>query len=448
MPIFLRQHLLTILVCLLPTLGFTQTKQNKRYTIEIQDAPIQHVVRMLTMIDGQNVVMPDKMEGLVTASFNSISLQDALEAILETHGLGAVSKNKVIRIATKEALEELGEDLETTTFRLKYAKAKDVGGQVEALVSERGSVMIDDRINALTVRDTLPYLQDVQTLITNIDKLDKQVLIEAKIVEASVDYVRSLGVQWGFTDTAGEFQVAGLNAVGAADSGRTLNLNTSATGLGGANPTSGVALGLGPFGDTLFDTQLSLAEEKGDLSILSRPSIVTVNNQPATIHSGVKFFVKTSGDLTISASSSGSSTGTSNLQQIDAGITMIVTPQVTVDGKISLAIDVTESQPDFANTVDGIPSIIDNTAATTVFLNNGATTVIGGLFQLQKTKTKRGLPVLHRIPIFGALFGSTRRGTTKKELLVFITPSIVKEHVRQLSAFEEEDSEIMKELQK
>lgn len=423
--------------CLL-LLASSLTAGPKLYSIEVRNAPLKDIVRMLAKMDGKNVVIPDNIEGLATASFEATTLEEALRSILEVNNLGLIVKDNVFQVATQETLEKLGEDLVTTTFGLKYAKATAVGNQVKSLLSARGQVMVDERVNAITVRDTRFYLQDVQTLIANIDKVDRQVLIEAKVLEAKVDFIRSLGIQWGASKTTGNVRVSGLTTVGTAQSGRPLGLNTPASGLGGGNPLAGLALA---FGGTLSDVQLSAAEQKGDVNILSRPSIVAMNNQMATIKSGITFFVKTSGDITIGAgTTTTTSSRGSNLQQIQAGITLKVTPQITEDDKINLFVEVTESQPDFSRVVDGIPTILDNNATTTVLLNDGEATVIGGLFQTQGTKTKRGIPGFQRLPLFGALFRSTTKGSAKNELLIFIKPTIVKEGLAQLPHYYEEDS--------
>jgi type II secretory pathway component GspD/PulD (secretin) len=219
-------------------------------------------------------------------------------------------------------------------------------------------------------------------------------------------------------------------------------------------PVAGIGFSLGPFNNLFFDAQVTAAEQSGDLSILSRPSIVASNNMPATIHSGVKYYVRTAASLTLSSGStsgsastgssgssgtsgsgaSGSAGGaaggasadqTAGLQEIDSGITLVVTPQITGDNKINLTINVTDSQADFTNEVDGIPSIVDNIATTTVLLDNGAITVIGGLSQKNVQNTKSGIPFLQNIPIFGYLFGSNQKTDIKKELLIFLKPTLV-----------------------
>jgi len=420
------------------------------YSVEIRGADLNDVIRMLARLDSKNVVLPAKLEGVVTASFESVSLSEALDAILKTHGLGSVATGNIIHIATIQDLEAEGHDLITHTFQLKYAKSELIGTQVEALLSERGSSMVDKRTNSVTVRDTNVKLADITKFLDSIDTKDSQVLIEAKVIEASNDFIRNVGLQWGVTDTTGKVKIAGPSDVGTGDTGRNFMFNSAAKGLAGIAPVSGIALALGSFASTLTDVQLTAAEERGDLTILSRPAIITVNNQPAKIHSGVTFYIKTSGDVSIGSSSSSttaSTSGSSNLQEITAGITMIVTPQITSDHKIILSIDVTESQADFSATVDGIPSIIDNTANTTVVLNNGETTVIGGLFQVKKTVSKRGVPVLNRVPLFGALFRQTSKARSKKELIIFIKPSIVEQTLAQLPRYPE-DEQLLKDTKK
>ena len=423
---------------------FAQTQEinEKLYSVEIRNAPLADVVRMLAHLNGKNVVVPAGITGTVTASFQEARLDDVLKAVLESNAMGMIEKGNIVRVATSDTMEKLGEDLITKTVSLKYAKAEAVSNQVKALLSTRGSVMVDVRTNAVTIRDVPAYLEDVEELIQNIDRRDRQVLIEARILEASVEFIRSLGIQWGVAGTKGPIGVSGLATIGKAGSTRNLVLATPAVGLNSATALSGVGL---VFGGGSADMEITAAEQRGDINILSRPSIVTMNNQPASIHSGVSFHVKTSGDVTIGTSSTRTSTsGSSNLQEIQAGITLAVTPQITEDGRVHLTVDVTESQPDFSKQVDGIPSIIENTATTTVFLRDGEVTVIGGLYQVKDTKSMKGIPGLHRVPLLGALFGSRSKGQAKSELLIFIRPTVVQNQLATLPSYPYEDSEIMK----
>ncbi|MDO8493740.1 MAG: secretin N-terminal domain-containing protein, partial [Deltaproteobacteria bacterium] len=363
------------------------------YSVEIRNAPLADIIRMLAELDGKSVVVPTGISGTVTASFKESDLKDVLKAVLESNALGMIEKGDIVRVATSDTMEKLGEDLVTRTISLKYAKAEAISNQVKSLLSTRGSVMVDVRTNTVTVRDVPAFLDDAEVLIANVDRRDRQVFIDARILEASVEFIRSLGIQWGANGTTGEVAVSGLTAVGTAPSGRGLILATPASGLNSATALSGVGL---VFGGSSADMQITAAEDRGDINILSRPSIVTMNNQPASIHSGVSFRVKTAGNVTIGSGSTGASTTASNLEEIQAGITLSVTPQITEDGRVHLTVDVTESQPDFSRQVDGIPAIIENTATTTVFLKDGEVTVIGGLYQTKDTKSQKGIPGLHR----------------------------------------------------
>lgn len=403
-----------------------------RYSVEVRDAPIGDLARMLVQMEGKNVVVPGKADTLVTASFGSTTLMEALHSILEANGYGEVERNDIVQISPKEVLEKMGADLELETIPLKYSKSAPVAVQAKSLISDRGSVMVDERTNAITIRDTQQRVDNIRKLVANIDRADRQVLIEAKIVEATEQFTRSVGIQWGVSRTGHSANFGGVNSVGLDDQGRSLIVNTPAT-----NPISGASLVLGSFKGVFTDVQITAAEENGLLSVLSRPTVVTLNNQAASIHSGVKFYVKSPGNVTIGGAASGATAATSNLQEIRAGITLTVTPQITIDNRINLTINVTESQPDFSRPVDGTPSINDNSATTTVLLSDGETTIIGGLFQLQKAKNRNGVPGLNRIPLLGALFSKTSKTRTKKELIIFIRPTIADSGVPTLPVYPE-----------
>lgn len=424
----------------------------EQYSVEVRDAPVTDVIRLLVSMNARNVVIPGDLSGTVIASFPEIELDNALKSILESNQLIGTQGSGVLAITTQKTQEALGKDLETTSFNLKYAHVKDVGAQAKALlIGSKGSVLIDDRTNSMTVRANQDQLQSIRTLVNNVDKIDKQVLIEAKVVDASKSFSRNIGIQWGINGSVGPVTIGGLNATGGAQSGRALNVGAPST-----DTSSGISAAMGPFGSTYIDAQISMGENNGTASVLSRPSIVTMNNQPATIQSGIQFYVRTAGSVTIAsgtstgagatgapggdplagtgtASPSGASTG-SNLQQITTGITLVVTPHITPDNKISLTINVVSSQVG-ADKVADIPTVVNNSATTTVLLENGATTVIGGLAQSNKSKNKRGVPFLSKLPLIGALFGSTSKQNDNRELLIFITPTVIKEAVTHMKGF-------------
>jgi type IV pilus assembly protein PilQ len=383
------------------------------YVIEMRAVPILDAIRLLAQMQNKNFVGPEGIEGTVTASFPKSKLGPALDVVLASKDLGKIEENNVIRIATKKTLEERGEDLISETVVLKYGKGTEVKGQISTLLSSRGIILVDSRTNTLTIRDNKANIKNMLAVIERIDKRDRQVLIEARIVEASVDFTRGLGVDWGMTYNQGNLSLSRTNPL--------------------ADTTTALNIGLSPLNNMNLDFALVAAETEGKVNIISRPSIVTLNNQPATIKSGLKFYVKIPGSLNIGSSpnsTEGSQTTTSNtanLKEIESGVAMTVTPQITADDKISLVINVSESQPNIAKAVDGLPTIQDNTASTTVTLDDGQVTVIGGLFHTQDSVSEQGLPFLRGIPILGPLlFGTQSKSKIKKELLIFIKPSIVK----------------------
>lgn len=436
--------------------------------VDIRNAPIGDAIRLLAKAKGVNVIVPDKLNERINASFPSVQISEALSAVLDSNQLGGLVEGNVVKVTNKKAIEDKGQDLRIVNFPLKFAKAEDVAPQVKVLVSQRGTVMFDKRTNSVTVRDTQADLASVAGFLEKIDHPDRQVLIEARIVEATTNFRQALGVQWGTSATGPTYTVGGVSSIKPPlDTGRQAMLGAPIPG-----PLAGVGFSVSPINNLFIDAQITAAEENGDLAILSRPYTVAANNRAATIHSGVKFYVKTASSLTLSSgSSSGAASGsasggssgsagsgaagsaggaaggaTAGVQEINSGITLIVTPQITGDNKITLTINVTESQADFGNGVDGIPSIIDNTAETTVTLENGATTVIGGLFQKNVSSQENGIPFLQRIPILGALFGSKEKKDIKKELIIFLKPTLIADGEK--PAIQEESDKRFKEIQK
>lgn len=453
----LNWFLLPLLVLSLGATSATQRSAIPRsgtYHVDIRDAPVGDAVRLLAKAGQMNVVVPDKLPGRVNANFPNVTVSNAINAILSSNQLGSKEEDGVVRVSTKKALEDLGDDLVTATIPLKFAKAEKIAPQVKLLLTTRGTVTFDQRTNTVTARDIAREIGNVRRFIDKIDYADRQVLIEAKIIEASTNYFEGLGIQWGASATGSTLTVGGPNAVGQLDSGRSAMISAPVVG-----PNSGISFILNPAFNLFFETQITAAETRGDLTILSRPSVVATNNQQATMRSGAKFYVRTaavgsvvnvgggssggssgaasgagstSGSSSSSSSSSsggtsGGNSGSTGIQEIDSGLTLVVTPQITVNNKINLTVDVKESQPDFSNSVDGIPSIVENNAVTTVLLDNGATTVIGGLFQKSSSTQNNGLPWFSRIPILGYLFGNHTQQTKKTELLIFLKPTLVAE---------------------
>jgi len=400
-------------------------KAETRYDIEFRQAPLRDTLQFLSWIGETNIIIPEDVTGTVTVSFRDISVRDAITSIVKANNLEFTVEGGIIRIGSKESFKDSGEDLRTETFRLRYAIAKDMGQKVQKILSSRGSLLEDDRTNSLVVRELPANLGNVRRLIDDVDIKDAQVLIEAKILEATRSFSRSLGIQWGINMTGNTANVVGVNKIGKADSNNPFNVNLPAT-----DATGGLGLLIGQLaGGTKIDVAITAAEQRGDVYVISDPSIVTSNGKAAHIRSGSTLLIKTVGGVTIGATggtTSTTGTGGEGLREIKTGVELNVTPHISVGDNLKLDIEAITSQPDFTRAIEGIPIIVDNTARTTVLIKDGETTVIGGLSRYSDSYTKKGIPGLHRIPLLGNLFKSRDRKKENSELMVFIKPTIVR----------------------
>jgi len=394
------------------------------FDIRFRAAPLREVLQFLAWLSGINIIIPEGIEGVVNVDFYEIAVGDALNSVIKANDLDYTIEGNVIRVASEGDFKETGENLKTETFRLSFATASKISANVKKLLSAGGSVVDDARTNSLVVRELPANLDNVRRFVQDIDIRDAQVLIESKILEATRTFRRSLGVQWGVNRSTGTVRPVGAIDVGTADSGRPYNVN-----LGAASPTSAMGLLIGSIGGTDIDILISAAEERGDLYIVSDPSIVTSNGQSARIRSGTTLLIKTTGDVTIGATGGTSTTAGSagsGLQEIDTGVELKVTPQISVGQFVKLDIEATTSQPDFSRAVEGIPVILENIATTTVLVKDGETTVIGGLSRLNDNLSRRKVPFFSKIPLLGNLFKNKNRVRENSELMVFITPRIVR----------------------
>lgn len=406
--------------------SFFEKGSGERYNVRFRQASLREVLQFISWIADVNIMIPQGIDGVVSVSFRDITLSDAINSIVKANNLDYTVEGGVIRVGKGDEFRNNGEDLRTTTIYLKYATAKDMVPQVKTLLSDRGTVFADDRTNAIVIREVPANIDNARSYIAQVDIRDAQVLIEAKILEVTRSFSRSLGVQWGAARTAGQrVQVEGLDAVGAQDTGMISNQKLPATA-----PTSGVGILIGSIARGFdLDIQLSAAESRGDAYVVSDPSIVTSNGMAARIRSGTTLLINANGDVNI-GSSSGSSTstggGSSGVQEIETGVELNVTPQISVNDYVKLSIETVTSTPDFSRAIDGIPVILDNTANTTVLVKDGETTVIGGLTRFADSLQENRVPGLSRVPLFGNLFKSKDKVKENSELMVFIKPSIVK----------------------
>lgn len=394
-----------------------------KFEITFRQASLRDALQFLSWIGDINIMIPEVLDGAVNSSFKDVSIADALNAIIKINTLEYTLEGNVIRIGKSDQFKESGEDLKTETVRLHYAIAKDMAAKIKVLLSGRGSVVDDERTNSLILREIPSNIENVKRFVSDVDIKDAQVLIESKILEATRSFSRDLGIQWGITkgSNTSKGSVAGVTAVGQADSGRNLNVNLPTT----ATPTSGLMIG-SFFKGANLDIQISAAEQRGDIYVISDPSIVTSNGKMANIRSGTKFYVQNSSTVNIGTTTGGSTSAGGGLQEIQTGVELRVIPQITIENYVKLDIEAITSTPDFSRAVQGIPVILDNTAKTMVLVKDGETTVIGGLSRYSDALSRKSVPYLSKIPLLGNLFKSKNKTKDNSELMVFIKPTIVR----------------------
>jgi type IV pilus assembly protein PilQ len=424
-------------------------KKDTQFAMEFRDAEIKDVLRAVGQAAGMNMIVSDAVSGQVSISLKDVDITEALESILKTKGLTYVREGKIIRVlAVSDARDD---DMETRVFPLGYATGKEMLAVIEKIKSDRSKISVDNRMNALVVRDLSLNIDKMARVLRNLDARIPQVMIEAKIVEVASNYSHEFGVQWGgqYTGTGsnsttiisgGSTGIEGGSSSGSSvppigstvfypltgDVGRSGNayaVNLPARVGPGSGGVLGVSFGK-LSGNLALDLQLSAMQATGNGKILSNPKVMTLNNSEAKISSGTDIPVRT---VVANAIPAGGSTNTAGVQIISASLGLSVIPAVTNDNRIAMMIKVEKSEPDYSNEVDGIPSIVKRNAETQVVVSDSETVVLGGIITKNDSETEVGVPYLSKIPILGWLFKKKFKTETQAELMIFITPTIVKE---------------------
>jgi type IV pilus assembly protein PilQ len=425
----------------------------EKLSLNFQNIEVRSLLQVIADFTNFNVVTSDSVTGSVTLRLKDVPWDQALDIVLQAKGLGLRKTGNVLWIAPKDeiaAKEKLDlesratiqslEQVHTESFQLNYTKAADIAAQISSgsgnarILSPRGSAIAEPRTNQIFVTDIPSKLDQVRDLIAKLDIPVRQVLIEARIVEASETFGRSIGVRLGGSDLAGPGQAGWRNGVGTsrvalggsyeavtshtgestatADTINTNFVNLPSSGAGGLTPAK-IAISLfSPSVAKFLDLELSALEADGRGKLVSSPRIVTAHNQKALIEQGTEFPYQ-------QATSSGATSVTFR----KATLKLEVTPQITPEGNIILDLDVAK---DSKGEVTAAGVAIDTKhVKTQVLVENGGTVVIGGIFELTENDTVTKVPLLGDIPIAGNLFKNTGRNTSKQEMLVFITPKMI-----------------------
>jgi type IV pilus assembly protein PilQ len=412
-------------------------------TLDFQGADLRTVLRTFADISGLNIVIDQSIQGAVDVSLHEVPWDQALDIILRDHKLGYSVEGTIVRIAPLSVLSDeegqrrklaeeraLSGDLEVLTRPLSYAKASELTPLLtRTALSLRGDLQIDARTNTIIIRDLARWLQGAAQLIDSLDRPQPQVEIEARIVTTTRDFARKIGVQWGMNgrmahDIGNTTNLAFPNQLGL--SGRTggtqgLGLGSAAdhastaVNLGVGTASSAIGLALGSVNGALnLDVVLTALEESGNGRILSTPRVSTQNNVPAEITQGVQVPIQTVANNTVTVSFR------------DAALKLNVTPQITAADTVIMQIVLENSSPDFSRAVAGIPPINTQRAVTSLLVSDGQTSVIGGIYINARDTSNDRTPGLYKIPIIGWLFQRREFTEESRELLIFITPRIIK----------------------
>jgi type IV pilus assembly protein PilQ len=425
-------------------LAQNQANSGPKYTgepisVNLKDVDLKDFFRLIHEISGLNVVLDPNVKGNLTIVLDDVPWDQALDIVLKNNSLSRQLDGNVLRIATMETLkkeadsrrmqveaEALAVDKVTLTRFLSYAHAKDVVPAIKGFLSKRGTVVSDERTNALIITDIPHSLPPIERVIQQIDRKTQEVEIEARVVAATRSFARDIGTQLGFGWGNGPSAVGGASAVGNSpiNVGNVANpmyiVNTTGTSIplfsnfGVTGPTSGLSF-VNASNSVRVDAILTMAESRGLLKILSRPRVVTQNHIQAVVKQGVRVPIVTQAQLG----------GPPTVTYIDAFLRLTVTPQITSEGTIFLNVDVENTTPDFGHTVNGNPELITQQATTQVLVTDGGTVVIGGVIQTNNSVNVQQVPLLGDIPMLGNLFKRRTIQTANQELIFFITPRII-----------------------
>jgi len=431
------------------TIGTGQPAE-RRYSghpvsLDFQGADLRAVLRTFAEISGLNIVIDPRVNGTVDVALRDVPWDQALDIILKANGLGYIVDGTIVRIAPLEALEaeqkkisdlakaqaEAGQ-ITTLTRQLSYAKGEEIVVLLKAanVLSPRGTAFVDARTNTLIVTDLQERLTSTNQLLTTLDKPQPQVEIEARIVQANKNYSRALGVQWGFNGrvdpalgnttplafpNSGNLAGRTAGSQGPAAGSSTNTSVPTAVNLGVPAATSAAGLALGSINGAFnLDVALTALETSGNGRILSTPRVTTQNNIAAEMTQGTQIPIQTVANNTVTVTFK------------DAALSLKVTPQITAAGTVIMSISLENSQADFTRAVNGVPPIDTQRANTTVLVTDGQTTVIGGVYLTREQMQNDRTPGLGNVPLLRWLFKRDSTQTSDQELLIFITPRIIK----------------------
>jgi len=432
--------------------------RGKRYTgdklsLNFQNVEVRAVLQVIADFTGLNIITSDTVTGNLTLRLKDVPWDQALDIILQSRGLSMRKNGNVVwiapsdELATKEKLELEAkqqildlEPLRTETFHLRFQRAENfvkvLTDEKQRILSKRGSAVIDPRTNTLFIQDTPTKMDEVRGLINLVDVPVKQVVIESRIVEATDSFAKNLGARLGIHDqsgngwpvssgsrtrltTSGSYESTGFYTGQVEDQPtvpQVLNVNMAAGAVAGFRPGT-LAVTLFRSGVARFlNLELSALQSDGRGKIISNPRVVTADQVEATIEQGTEIPYQQA-----------TSSGATSVAFKKASLSLKVKPQITPDDNVIMDLKVNKDSPDYQNITAGVPPISTKQITTQVLVENGGTVAIGGIYTQDESERITKVPLLGDIPVLGHLFKNTTRNDNKTELLIFVTPRILKE---------------------
>ncbi|WP_273823217.1 type IV pilus secretin PilQ [Pseudomonas asplenii] len=402
----------------------------EKLSLNFQDIDVRSVLQLIADFTNLNLVASDTVQGGITLRLQNVPWDQALDLVLKTKGLDKRKIGNVLLVAPadeiaareRQELESQKQIAELAPLRrellqVNYAKAADIAKLFQSVTSaeskgdERGSITVDERTNNIIAYQTQERLDELRRIVAQLDIPVRQVMIEARIVEANVGYDKQLGARWGGSISGGNWKTNGGSPTLSRLTGQSAS--TPFVDLGATSATSGIGIGF-VTDNTILDLELSAMEKTGNGEVVSQPKVVTSDKETAKILKGTEIPYQES-----------SSSGATSVSFKEASLSLEVTPQITPDNRIIMEVKVTKDEPDYQNVLNNVPPIKKNEVNAKVLVNDGETVVIGGVFSNTQSKTEEKVPFLGDVPYVGRLFRRDIVSEAKSELLVFLTPRIM-----------------------
>jgi type IV pilus assembly protein PilQ len=395
----------------------------QKISLVFDDAEIRRILQLIAEVSDLNIIVSDDVKGTISLRLIDVPWDQALDLIMEIKGLGMVREGNVVRILPKDQIraaaearltaartQEKLEDLVTEAISVSYTNLSNVSGAAQGVLTERGKLTEDARNKKLIVKDIPSVVAEIRNLVSMLDTPERQVMIEARIVEADSTFTRDLGVSWAITYNDTDSGSGDLSRAAVSGGGNfVISPQAGNAGLGSA-----ITFGRALIDSTVLDLRISALETARQGKVISTPRVSTLNGQAATISQGTKIPYQSSG-----------TDGLPKTEFVDANLQLTVTPEINPDNSIILEINASNSSPTLVSGATQ-PGISTKEAKTKLLVRDGETTVIGGIFVEDTSDSESGIPYLRKIPYLGMLFKSTQKNNNRSELLIFITPRIVR----------------------